>query len=83
MIFKNTFKLLLTNFNLTYKVFLYKLIVLLLAFGVAGTAGMPFLTHLQSIGFYNFAADKFVFMFESFNHINIVTYNLSLVNSYH
>lgn len=71
MIFKNTFKLLLTNFNLTYKVFLHKLIILLLALGVAGTIGMPFLTHLKTVGFYDFFGDKFIFMFDSFNISNI------------
>ncbi|MGN1208220.1 MAG: hypothetical protein ACI4TI_02005 [Christensenellales bacterium] len=71
MIFKNTFKLLLTNFSLTYKVFLYKLFALLLAFGVAGTIGVPFLTHLLSINFFGFVGDKFVNMFESFNISNI------------
>ncbi len=71
MIFKNTFKLLLTNFSLTYKVFLYKLVILLLSVGVAGTIGVPFLTELQNLGFYSFVSDKFVFMFESFNISNI------------
>lgn len=71
MIFKNSFKLLLTNFSLTYKVFLHKLIALVLSLGIAGTIGMPFLSHLNDIGFYTFFGDKFVNMFESFNISNI------------
>ncbi len=71
MIFKNTFKLLLTNFSLTYKVFLYKLFVLLFALGIGGTIGMPLITHLLSIDFFGFIGDKLVFMFESFNISNI------------
>lgn len=71
MIFKNSFKLLLTNFSLTYKVFLHKLIVLILSLGVAGTIGVPFLSRLKDIGFYSFFGDKFANMIESFNISNI------------
>lgn len=71
MIFKNTFKLLMTNFNLTYKVFLYKLVALMVSVAVAGTIGMPFISKLAEIGFFAFFGDKFLLMFESFNITNI------------
>ena len=71
MIFKNTFKLLLSNFSLTYKVLIYKFLILLLALGLAGTIGTPFLMHLSDIGFFNNVISQVLTMFESINLGNI------------
>lgn len=71
MIFKNTFKLLFTNFNLTYKVLIYKLIVLLLALGVAGTIGAPVIMHLADIDFFGFLVSSISNLFENINLGNI------------
>lgn len=71
MIFKNTFKLLFTNFNLTYKVLIYKLIILLLALGVAGTIGAPVIMHLADIDFFGFLVNSISSLFENINLGNI------------
>jgi len=71
MIFKNTFKLLFSNFSLTYKVLIYKLIVLLLALGLAGTIGVPFLMHLTEVGFFKNVVDQILLMFENINLGNV------------
>lgn len=71
MIFKNTFKLLLSNFSLTYKVLIYKLIILLLALGLAGTIGAPFLMHLTEIHFFSNVIEEIVIMFENINLGNV------------
>ncbi len=71
MIFKNTFKLLFTNFSLTYKVFLHKLFAFVLALSVAGTVGMPFLIHLKDISFIDVVSLKLVALMESLNIGNV------------
>lgn len=71
MIFKNTFKLLLSNFSLCYKVLFYKLIILLLALALAGTIGTPFLMHLGETQFFSYIVDEFALMFENINLGNI------------
>lgn len=71
MIFKNTFKLIFTNFNLTYKVLLYKLVILLLALGVAGTIGAPFILHLKNIDFFQYVLTQLTSLFENVNIIKI------------
>jgi len=71
MIFKNTFKLLLSNFSLTYKVLIYKLIVLLLALALAGTIGMPFLMYLGDTGFFAYVVEQLVLMFQNINLGNV------------
>ena len=71
MIFKNTFKVLLSNFSLTYKVLIYKLIVLLLALALAGTISTPFLMHLGETQFFTYFVDQLVLMFENINLGNV------------
>lgn len=71
MIFKNTFKLLFSNFALTYKVLIHKLIAMLLAFGIAGTIGTPFLMHLTETQFFTYILNQLVLMFENINLGNI------------
>jgi len=71
MIFKNTFKLLFSNFSLTYKVAFYKLIILLLALGLAGTIGTPFLMHLAETNFLTYVVDQIVLMFANINLGNV------------
>ena len=71
MIFKNTFKLLLSNFSLCYKVLFYKLIVLLLALALAGTIGTPFLMHLGDTQFFSYIVNEFALMFENINLGNV------------
>jgi len=71
MIFKNTFKLILPNFSLTYKVFIYKIIILLLALSVAGTIGAPFIMHLVDIDFLGFLTTKLTFLIENLNLGNV------------
>lgn len=71
MIFKNTFKLLFSNFSLTYKTFIYKLIILLLALGLAGTIATPFLMHLVEIDFFSYVVNQFALMVQNINIGNI------------
>lgn len=80
MIFKNTFKLLLTNFSLTYKILIYKLIVLLLALGIAVTIGSPFLMHLTEIDFFSYILNQTVNLFENINIGNIFIYFKDIFN---
>jgi len=65
MIFKNTFKLLLSNFNLTYKILLHKLIAFLLAIGIAGTIGEPFLMHLAENKVFDYILNETIYLFEN------------------
>lgn len=80
MIFKNTFKLLLTNFNLTYKILLHKLIVFLLSLGIAGTIGAPFLLHLTELNFFPYILNETIELFENINIGNIFIYFKTIFN---
>ena len=71
MIFRNTFKLLFTNFNLTYKVLIYRLIILLLSLGVAGTIAVPVITHLIDINYFGFLTESVLKLFETINLGNV------------
>lgn len=71
MILKNTFKLLFTNFSLTYKVLLHKLLALLISLGIAGTIGASFLLYLKDINFGGFLVNEITIMFENINLGNV------------
>ncbi|MBE5745789.1 MAG: hypothetical protein E7359_00670 [Clostridiales bacterium] len=80
MIFKNTFKLLLSNFNLTYKILLHKLIAFLLAIGIAGTIGEPFLMHLAENKVFDYILNETIYLFENINIGNIFIYIKTIFN---
>lgn len=71
MILRNTFKLMFTNFSLTYKIFLHRLVALLIALGVSGTVGASFLIYLKGINFAGFLTNEIAVMFENINLGNI------------
>ncbi|MGN1222621.1 MAG: hypothetical protein ACI4T1_00625 [Christensenellales bacterium] len=71
MIFKNTFKLLFTNFSLTYKVLIYKLLVFFVGFGVFIVIAEPTLSFFKSVGFISFMTDEMTIMFGEINLTNI------------
>ncbi len=81
MIFKNTFKLLISNFSLTYKVFIYKLIIIILSLGVAGTVGTPFLIYLSDINFFGGISSLITYLFENINLGNVfITFKNVFIN---
>ena len=71
MIFRNTFKLLFTNFSLTYKVLIYKLIILLLSIGVAGTIAVPVISHLSQVNYFSFLVENILSLFQTINLGNV------------
>ena len=79
MIFKNTFKLLLSNFSLTYKVLFYKLIIFLLALGVSGTIGAPFLMYLAKTNFFSYFIEEISYLFQNINVTNVIVSIKSII----
>lgn len=73
MIFKNTFRLLFTNFNLTYKVFFYKLIIFLISFGISFAIGSQFYIALGNQGFYSSVISELTAVFTNFGPLQVFT----------
>lgn len=73
MIFKNTFRLLFTNFHLAYKVFFYKLIILLISFGISFAIGSQFYIALGEQGFFGQITDEIFVAFANFGPLQIFT----------
>lgn len=73
MIFKNTFRLLFTNFNLAYKVFFYKLIILLISFGISFAIGSQFYIALGTQGFYSSLTSELNIVFTNFAPLQVFT----------
>lgn len=80
MIFKNTFRLLFTNFNLTYKVFFYKLIILLISFGISFAIGSQFYIALGEQGFYSQVTNEIYLAFTNFGPLQIFTCLCNIFN---
>lgn len=73
MIFKNTFRLLFTNFNLSYKVFFYKLIILLISFGISFAIGSQFYIALGNQGFFSQIVNEIYVAFANFGPLQLFT----------
>lgn len=73
MIFKNTFRLMFTNFNLAYKVFFYKLIILLISFGISFAIGSQFYIALGEQGFYSQIVNEVYVAFANFGPLQLFT----------
>ena len=78
--FKSTFKLLLNNFSMVWKILLYKIVVLICVVGLTSVVCLPIIKELISQGFFVFLQDNLSTTFLNFNLNSLVGTLVEITN---
>lgn len=80
--FKSTFKLLLNNFSMVWKILLYKLIVFICVLGLTTVVSLPIINQLINQDFFGYVQTNMSNIFLNFNLNNLVDIGVGIVQNF-